>query len=362
MQKLFLGKSNRLWLKTEESIDTVVLSIVGPTGSYLQDSLDADLQEKACTLDSSSGNYYLDVTLSSSAVANDAYLIWEATLSGITVPLEAKYTPEDIVVVESISTELQLVSPSFVMDHFLRGITESEIEKTFENSSYRDVIREHIKASHEELERMTQVFFTPKTITEEFHDHDNTALYEKFWTNRMFHTPVISVQEMQLRLKDKVIATIPEEWINVGNSKQGLVKVIPFAGGAASGFAFQLIMTLGSHLALIGGGVHYYPDFFVYSYTAGLEWDNLEANDRMDIKMAIGRRVALNMLPNLDVNRGKSSESKSIDGASATISYTSSATFGEHSAALKQYKEAEKAWIDGFKRKYLKRLVLDGYQ
>lgn len=361
MQKLFLGKSNRLWLTTEESIDAVTLSIVGPTGSFLEDSLDAALEEKTCTLDSSSGKYYLDVTLSSSATAADAYLVWEATLSGISVSLEAKNTPEDIVVVESISTDIMLASPTYVMDHFLRGISESEIEETFSGFSYRETVRDQIKAAHIELERLTQVYFTPTVITNEYHDHDMTALYEKYWTNRMFEFPIISVQEVRLQLKDQVIATLPEEWVQVGNPKQGMIKVIPFAGGA-SGFAFRLIMTLGANLSLIGGGVHYYPDFFVYDYTAGLDFDNLAAHDQLDIKNAIGRHVALNMLPNLDVNRGKSSESKSIDGASASISYTSSATFGEHSAALEAYKKAESKWIDAFKRKYLKRLIVDGYQ
>ena len=361
MQKLFLGKSNRLWLQTEESIDTVVLSIVGPTGSYLEDSLDADLQEKACLLDSSSGKYYLDVTLSSSAVASDAYLIWEATLLGITVPLESKYTPEDIVVVESISTDLMLVSPTFVMDHHLRGITESEIEETFQ-TNFRDVLRDEIKAAHDEMERMTQVFFTPQVITNEYHDYDQTPLYEKFWTKRMFEYPIISVQQVRLMLKDQEIATLPEEWVQVGNAKQGLVKVIPYAGGAATGFAFQLIMTIGAQLALIGGGVYYYPDLFVYDYTAGLDWDTLSTKEQLSIKTAISRRVALSMLPNLDVNRGKSSESKSIDGASASVSYTSSATFGEHSAALEAYKKAEDKWVNSFKRKYLKRLIVEGFQ
>ncbi len=361
MQKLFLGRSNRVFLDTDESVDAVKLSIVDPTGAFLQDSGDADLSQKVCTLDSSSGRFYLDVTFSSSAVADDAYLYWEATLSSIVVKLEAKFDPEDAVIVSTVSTDRYLVSPSYILDNFLRGISEDEIAATYKGLGYREAIRSQILVATDELQRRTKTYFTPTTITDEYHDFDKTPLYEKFWTQRLFHTPVISATTMKLMLKDQELAVIPDEWLSVGNSKEGLIKVIPYAGGA-SGFAFRLIMTVGHTLAILQGGVHYYPDFFLYTYEAGLDWANLDVEEKNSIKNAVGRRVALNMLPNLDTHRGISSESKSIDGASASRSYTSSATFGEHSAALKQYQKQDSAWIDEFKGRYLKRLIADGFQ
>jgi len=361
MQKLFLGRSNRVFLDTDESVDAVKLSIVDPTGVFMQDSGDADLSQKDCTLDGSSGRFYLDVTFSSSATADDAYLYWEATISSITVKLESKFDPEDAVVVETVSTDRYLVSPSFILDNFLRGINEAEIEATYPGLGFRETIRSQIQVATAEMQTKTKTYFTSRTITDEAHDYDKTPLYEKFWTQRLFHFPVQSVSSMKLMLKDQELAEIPAEWLQVGNKKQGLVKVIPYAGGA-SGFAFRLIMTVGHTLAILQGGVHYYPDFFLYTYVGGLDWDNLETDETTSIKNAIGRRVALNMLPNLDVHRGKASESKSIDGASASVSYTSSATFGEHSAAIKEYQVLEKAWVDEFKGRYLKRLILDGYQ
>lgn len=361
MQKIFLGKSNRLFLQTGESIDAAKLSIVGPTGSFLKDAGEVDFDERVCTLDGSSGKFYLDVTLSSSSVADDAFCNWEATKDSIAVVLEGEFDPEDAAVVSSISTETYLVTPTFVMDNFLRGISESDIEDTFVGFGFRDTIRSQILASTRRLQEKVQVSFTKVVVTNEFHDWDETPLYEKFWTQRLFHTPVVSVEKMELRLKDQVLSEIPAEWIQVGNQIEGIVKTIPYAGGEA-GFSFKLIWTIGSQLALIGGGVYYYPDFFVYDYTHGLDWDNLETGEKTDIKNAIGRRVALQMLPNLDTHRGLSSESKSIDGAAAQKSYTSSAIYGEHSAAIENYKKEESAWVNEVKRKYLKRLMLDGYQ
>ncbi len=361
MQKLFLGSTNRVFLETDESVDAVNLSIVGPTGAFLQDSGDADLSQKACSLDSSSGRFYLDVTFSSSTTADDAYLYWEATLSSIVVRQESKFDPEDAVVTSKVSTDRYLVSPTFVMDNFLRGISEDEIAATYE-TSYRETIRSQIQTATDELQRRTKTYFVPTTITDEHHDYDKTPLYHKFWTQRLFHTPVISVTSMKLMLKDQEIAEIPEEWLQIGNKKEGMVKVIPYAGTGESGFAFRLILTIGSMLGLVVGGIHYIPDFFLYTYQAGLDFDNLDIAEKTGLKNAIARRVALNMLPNLDVHRGKASESRSIDGASASVSYTSSATFGEHSAALAQYRKQDEAWIDEFKGRYLKRLILDGYQ
>lgn len=362
MQKLFLGRSNRVFLDTDESVDAVKLSIVDPTGAYLKDSGEADLSQKDCTLDSASGRFYLDVTFSSSTTADDAYLYWEATLSSIAVILESKYDPEDAVVASAVSTDRYLVSPSFILDNFLRGIDETAIEATYPGQGFREAIRNQIQVSTDELQKATDTFFTSRTITDEYHDYDKTPLYEKFWTQRLFRTPVLSVTSMRLMLKDQELAVIPSEWFQVGNSKEGLAKVIPYAGSGAAGFAFRLIMTVGHTLAIMQGGVHYYPDFFLYTYVAGLDWDNLDVDEKTGIKNAIGRRVALNMLPNLDVHRGIASESASIDGASTSRSFTSSATFGEHSAALKEYKEQEKKWVDGFKKKYLKRLNIDGFQ
>lgn len=361
MQKLFLGSSNRVFLETDESVDSVKLSIVGPTGSFLKDSEDADLQQKVCIFDGSSGNYYFDVTFSSSTTPDDAFIYWVASLGGIAVPLESKFDPEDAVIVEMVSTDCYLVTPSFILDNFLRGISEAEIEATYPGLGFREAIRDQIQAATERVERKTQTYFTPHTITDEYHDFNKTPLYEKYWTQRLFHTPVISVTSMNLMLKDQLIATLPDEWLSLGNPKEGMIKVIPYAGGA-SGFAFRLIMTIGANLALVHYGVTYYPDFFVLTYKAGLDWDNLGKPEKTDIKNAIGRNVALNMLPNLDVHRGISSESKSIDGASASRSYTSSAMWGEHSAALELYRKEEITWVNEFKRKYLKRLILDGFQ
>lgn len=358
MQKLYLGKTNRVYLQTAITIDAVVISIAGPTGVFLKDSSEADIEDKACTLDVSTNKFYYDVILSDSTSIDDAYLYWEASLSGIPVTLEPKYSPEDATVLETISSDVQLVSPTYVMDNYLRGISPEDIESTFQCLSYYDYLREQIQAAQNQLEMKTRVYLTPRVITNERHDYTLEPIFEKYWTNRTFQYPIISVESMQLRVSDLELADIPTEWISIGNKKEGLVKVIPYAGGT---FSYRLFFGAGFGLQIWLGEVSYVPDYFVLNYTAGLTWDTLDSSEKTDIKTAIARRAAINMLPNLDTNRGIASESKGIDGATAAISFTSSAMYGEHSAAIKEFKEQEKSWVDLFKGKYNKRLILDEF-
>jgi len=359
VQKLTLGQTNRVYLNTGETVDSVKLSVVDPLGEYILDGSDVALQDKTCVLDVGSGKYYFDVTFASTVTPDDAYLYWVATNNSIAVDLEPEYNPEDAALVSKIDTDRILASPSFVMDNFLRGITETEIAATFQ-SDYRSVIRDQIRIATDELERDTLVYFTPQTVTGERHEYYMRQIYEKFWTQALYEHPIISVTRIRLLLNEQEVVDVPEEWIQIGNAIEGMVKIVPYAGGAA-GMAFRMLTRGSMGLAILMGEASYVPDFFEYDYTHGLQWDTLRIEQKKDIQNAIGRRVALNMLPNLDTHRGISSESRSLDGGSTTRSYTSSATFGEHSAALKQYADAEKLWINSFKRKYLKRLQVEGY-
>lgn len=360
MQKLTLAQTNRVFLDTKKSVDSVKISLVDSTGSYIKDSASNDLKEKDCTLDGPSGKYYYDVTFDSSTTPTDAFIYWETSKDEIAVALEDKFSPEDAIVVTAISTDRLLVSPSFILDNFLRGISVSDIEISFEGQSYRQTIRDYAYAATEQLEEATLTSFTPKTKTAEKHEYYMHEIYEKFWTIALYEYPIISVTKIQLLLNEQEIATIPDEWIQVGNAWEGLVKIVPYAGGI-SGFAFRLITKGGLGLAILLGESHYVPDFFSYDYSYGLDWNNLLIEEKRNIQTAIGRRVAINLLPNLDVHRGISSESKSDSGASASRSYTSSAIYGEHSAAIETFKKEEVRWINLFKRKYLKRLQVEGY-
>ncbi len=354
MQPLYLGKTNRVILNTEKTIDVVKISIVNSVGDYVKDASDNEIQDKSCTL--VSGKFSYEVEFHGDTKERDVSIYWDATYTNIAVILEGKYRPEDGIIASVISTDAILVSPTYVMDNFLRGIKEDEIEATFVGYSYRDTLRLKIKSSTENLERDVQVAFTPKTIVGERFDYvDNVPIYEKFWQNTIYHTPIISIEKVEMLLNTREIIKISEAWVQIGNKKEGIIKVMPYSEGAP-GLAFQMITGAGLGFAILMGAAYYVPDFFSYDYTHGLDWDTLDAHKKESIKMAIGREVAINMLPNLDTHRGLSSHSANIDGGQRNESFTSSAMYGEHSAAIKQFSDQQKKFVNQFKREYMKRL------
>lgn len=361
MQKLYLEKTNRVFLDTEITVDSVKISLVDAVGAYIKDNGNDDIDDKTCTLDVPSGKYYYDITPHASVVAGDLYIYWDATYGSNAVVLEGAFSPEDATIASVINTDALLVSPTYVMDNFLRGINEQEIEATMVGLTFREIIQDNIRAAMEQLQEKTLVFFQSTTVTEEMHDFiDMSPIYEKFWQNPIYHPPIISMTKIRLVLNEQEIVDIPSEWIQIGNYREGIVKIMPYTEGA-SGLAFKMITKAGMGLGVLLGSAFYVPDFFEYTYQSGLDWTNLSSQERNSIKQAIGRRVALNMLPNLDVHRGLSSQSRSIDGASVAQSFTSSAMYGEHSAALEIFRKQETEWIDLFKRKYANRLQVDGY-
>jgi uncharacterized protein (DUF433 family) len=352
MKTLKIGVTNRIYLDTAKTIDDVAISIISGNGVYVKDNEDADVEDFACDYDTDAGKYYYDLELASDTTPESYYIVWTASYSGINVELEDIYNPEDCVIQEKMSIDNLLVSPSYVLDHFLRGITEGEIAATYQRS-YREAIRDEIKAATQQLQTAVEIYFQSQLIENERHDYDMASIYDKYWTNNLYHTPIQSVVKVSLKLNNSdVIQEVPSEWVQIGNAKQGMIKVMPFSSSQGLVFVYRV----GIGIALLLNGVAYIPDFFSYDYYAGLDWDNLEVDEKRDIQNAIGRKVALNMLPNLDVHRGLSSQSLAADGVSKNISYTSSATYGEHSAAIEQYKFQELQWINLFKKRYLKRL------
>ena len=359
MQKLVKNQTTRVYLNTLKTVDSVKFTLVDDQGKFAKDSGNADLSSKTATLDVPSDLFYFDVTLHTTTTVGEFRIYWTATYSGLSVALEDKLDPEETVVIDAINTDKQLVSINYVMNHHLRGITEEDIKETFTDDTFRETLRDQIQTAISELEKKVDTYFTSTIITGERAEYYMEMLYEHFWTQRLFHTPVQSVESMKFKLNERELGDIPASWIQIGNKDEGLLKVLP--SDSSDGFALKLVSQAGLGLALLLGGAYYVPDFFEINYTAGLDWDNIMVKEKNEIKNAISRHVALNVLPNLDINRGLSSISKSLDGASSARSFTSSAMYGEHSAAIEQYTKQESKWARLFRRNYGKNIIAEGY-
>lgn len=353
MKIIRIGVVNRIYLDTDRTVDAVLITIVNTDGNYAKLANGTDIKDLVCVKEVESGKWYYDIELHADTIADYYFIFWAATYSGINVSLEDSLTPEDCQIQAELPVDNILIPPSYVIDHHLRGIDIATIESYYQKS-YRSAIREQIKAATAQLETATEVYFKKRLILDERHDYDMTPIYEKYWTNILYHIPIYSVVKASIKLNEiEIIPEIPTSWIQIGNAKEGVIKVMPYSGNY-NGLMF--VYTVGVGIAILLAGSAYIPDFFAYDYYAGLDWDNLESDEKENIRMAISRRCAINMLPNLDVHRGISSESSGIDGASKTVSYTSSAIYGEHSAAIEGFKRQDQDWIQLMKKKYLTRL------
>ena len=282
MQTLFLGKTNRVSLNTAKPVDDVKLSLLTSTGTVLKDSNGVDISNVIAT--SGDSGYYIDLALHDSTSESDVYLYWECSNNSIAVVLEDEYSPEDGVVTHQIDTEALLISPSYLMDNYLRGITVADIEKTFVGEGYRKTLKRQIRAATDGLQREVMVHFMPKTITGERHTFYMSEIPEKFWTVRLYNVPIISINRIQLKLNDyEIVEDIPSGWIQTENPKDGMVSIIPYAGGVAA-FVFRIVTQGGMGAALLFGEASNIPGFFSYDYTTGLDWDNLDIAEKEDIK------------------------------------------------------------------------------
>lgn len=215
-----------------------------------------------------------------------------------------------------------------------------------------------LSGAQDELEQDVQVFFEPRKVTDEKHDYFLQDFRQTFWLLQLHEWPLISVDQAQILYNDRLICDLKLDWLVV-DQKMGTMELLPQAIGDG-GFLFSMLLQgLSGFATIVCTGYERLPLFFHIDYTAGLNFQALPENEKNNIKMAIGRRAAINVLPKLDDRMGISAESTSQDGISQSVSYTASAMYGQYSAQIEQYKKDDEKWVEKFRRKHLKNLVMD---
>ncbi len=343
MRKLYLGSSTKLYLETSEDVDAAKVTLVAPDGAIAKDSEDNPIQDKDCASDES-GLYY-DFDLATDTEAGYYRIFWQGFKNSARVELEESNNPEDVRV-EGASYEREILPVTLFTGMFLPNVPLKDFDI--------QVLREEIiLPSQVELERETEVYFAPHQVIDEKHDYYLEEFRKTFWLTQLYEFPIISVEAMTLKYNKRVIAEIDPDWLVI-SERMGTVELVPQAAGS-TGYLYSMIVTGLSGLSVdLFTGFYRIPVFFHIDYTAGVDFDNLPNREQSDIRHAIGRRTAINLLQKIDDRMGISAESTSIDGVSQSISYTASAMYGQYSAQLEQYKKDDEMWIQRFRRKYMK--------
>jgi len=381
MQKIKLGQQNRIYLKTKKRVDGGTLTLVDERGNAIKKQDGTAIVTESLTSDAD-GIYY-EFTPHADSVAGWWRAFWVGTYNGINIPLEGALDPEDIeAIAVSIAGE-QLVPPSFFESQYLRGIDFDLIKQYFTqsgdldgNRTLQDCYRDALENAREELELDTGVFFTPRKRVERY-DYTGEDIMETKWFMQLEKTPVLELKELSLWFQGHKVSDqeIPLDWIDIGNPNEHRLTVLPFSQGQ-QGLTIAVYSVFYTGLRDLLGKHSYIPDFFRVVYMAGLDWYGeyatklasgdaddsamvqLTSQEKKNVMSAIARRAAINLLPNLDVARGIASQSTSVDGRSSSTSRTSSAMYGENSAAILNYQEQEEKWMDRFMARYNTRFVM----
>jgi hypothetical protein len=130
----------------------------------------------------------------------------------------------------------------------------------------------------------------------------------------------------------------------------GTVEFLPLPTGPTSYLYQVLYQNLsGFAVSFLYGGLGRVPGFFNYTYETGLFTDQTDQNEKESIRFAIGRRAMIKVLPFLDPIMRMNSQSESLDGQSATISYNSR-------EYLKSLKEEDKEFVYTMRKNYARNI------
>lgn len=352
VSRLFIGQNNKLCLSDSnlsgQDDYTVQLTVIDELGALVTDENDVNLENKTCLWDLSNKCYYFEITFHTDTNAGFVRVIWNVIdEDSRQVALQDKNSPLTIRLAKETSHDIEIVPVQWFLDDFLDKIDFGDYP--IQN------IRDRLKQAQADLEQFdVQTFFTPRTITDETHDYYYDRFSRTFWQMQMFHFPVIELTEMKLKYGDTDVTTIDNEFVLVEH-EMGTIEILPSHAGhfytlIAAGLAGLAHNTL--------AGWDRVPLFFHYTYKAGLDWENLADNDKWAIRNAIAKKAAIELLPKIDSRMGISSESNSVDGASQSVSYTSSAMYGQYSAQIEQYIKDLDVWVDRFRRRYGKNLAM----
>lgn len=185
----------------------------------------------------------------------------------------------------------------------------------------------------------------PQTFNER---HDYYRLdYEAFQFLQLDNYPVLSVEELRVQYPSgQNVIVFPEEWLRL-NGESGQLQVVPTAGTLSE----FLVGQGGTFLPAIYHGMHYLPQLFDVSYTAGFEEGKVPANivDLIGMFASLG---PFHIFGDLIAGAGIANVSLSMDGLSQTIGTTSSATNSGYGARVINYLKQIKEQIPLLRRYY----------
>ena len=349
MISLIRENTNRLFLDDAAVTvtgDTVTVSIVDEAGKVVNDAAGNSLQNLPCTF--LTDKYYRDITFAANTPTGYLRAVWNVVKSGLSVSLSPWNNPQDVKLdTSSIQQTSEILPVRVFLDEFLAG--EATLDETFLDAIRafeehdKDAFRKKVLAAQGDLERDIKTKFFP-TALEWNIDYYEDTFKDTFWLQTMPIRPIISVDSYKLVYGGQDV-TISNNIASqmVVNKEMGTIEFLPtvLAGNL---FVIMAATITAMGATLVGRGeFSRIPLLFRILYTGGLDWMNLEPQKKESIRQAVGTRALINILPKIDPYIRKQSISRSIDGASKSVS-------SGMNTVIKQYQEQDKEFVKTIQR------------
>jgi len=356
MKKLYLDTDNIYALDSDDVNNNtfhVRLSLVGEDGNVLTDNEGNDLilsslgTNPELTFDTELNQFKGTIHLADDTIKQYARAFWVVTDANNLPVILAEYYPEEISIENDPTSATQtykqmLVPKSYFIDTFLGNYPSfsktivsilAEIEKR-----NPDTLVNMLLASQGELEKQirTRFFKMQFHLDKDMYDED---FRQSHWIQQPNVKPLISCDSFTLVYGNNTILLSNDIADSIKVDKDlGFFEWMPLV---TSTTLFTMIISTLSGLAITSYASDYasrIPGLFRIIYTAGLDFPNLPDPDKESIRKAICRNSFITLKPLIDPIMRERSISKSIDGASKSIS-------GGLDIIIKQFKEDEKEWI-----------------
>jgi hypothetical protein len=235
-----------------------------------------------------------------------------------------------------------LLTPEQLKARYLFGIDLSDAQG---NEMPTETIQHQINAAMSYIEHKLDIVIKPTTFLERY---DYRAVdYSEFNFLQLKKRPAIEVTSMKAKFPaNRELVNYPKEWF-VLEKETGQVQLSPVEGT----FSGLIVTAGGQYVPLIYGTKASWPHLFEIEYTAGFCADKIPViiNEMIGLQASIG---LFEILGDIVMGAGVSSENVSLDGASVGKTLTASAMYSAFSARIESYRKKLEDYTDTVRKFY----------
>lgn len=235
-----------------------------------------------------------------------------------------------------------LITPKDMRVRYLFGMNLTDEQG---NPMPDEVLQQQINAAVSWLEHSLDIIILQTRFLERYDYRQQD--YTNFNFLQLKKRPISELISLKAKFPaNRELVDYPSEWFVV-EKEAAQIQLSPVEGS----FSGLIITQGGSYVPLIYGVRSYWPHLFEVEYVAGFDADQIPAiiNEVVGIQATIR---TLEIMGELILGPGISSETVSLDGASASKQTTASAMFSAYSARIESYRKSLTEYTKAIKHYY----------